>query len=694
MSILKSSTAQGVSLAALLFLSLSNSATAEGEKTPKPLHVTINQGTLMQSQTVPTVAEAERRINQTPGGVALLSAEQFNQKYVQNFQDSLAYVPGVFAQKRYGEEVRLSIRGSGISRGFHLRGITLLQDGIPFNLADGSGDFQEADPLSLQHIEVYKGANALQYGGNGLGGAVNLVSPTGYTAPGTQLRVEAGTDNTYRTNIRTGGVMGATDGFLSLTATDSNGFRQHSDQSNIKLNTNVGVKLSDRLETRFYLSSNVIEQDLPGTLTRANALSGNRTRAGGTSITDDQKRDIRSVRLSNKTSYMLNNDQTIEGGVFANYKELFHPIASFIGTIDQESVDYGGFGALKGNGQVGSFLSRYRVGFTSQANSVDALVFGNRRGNRGATIANPAVSLASDADQKAETHVLYGENSLYVTPELAVVTGGQLTWAAREVFDNTRNRNDERTYRAFNPKVGLLYEPIAGRQFYTNLSKATEAPTFSELTQSGTGIFTPIEAQRSWTFEVGTRGSEGRVSWDLSVYRSWLRNEFLQFTPGVSGVPASIFNAGKTMHQGIELGFDVKLTNEITWQNAYTFSNFKFKDDVQYDDNDIAGVPPHFYKTALRYQQERFYVAPNLEWVPVGAQVDYANTTDAGGYAILGAEAGYNLTDNVTVYVEGRNLTDETYISNFSTTNAANANSALYYPGDGISAFAGVTVRF
>ncbi|MCE2965342.1 MAG: TonB-dependent receptor, partial [Alphaproteobacteria bacterium] len=87
-------------------------------------------------------------------------------------------------------------------------------------------------------------------------------------------------------------------------------------------------------------------------------------------------------------------------------------------------------------------------------------------------------------------------------------------------------------------------------------------------------------------------------------------------------------------------------------------------------------------------------VAPNLDWVPVGAAVGYANTTDAGGYAILGAEAGYNLSDTMTVYVEGRNLTDETYISNFSTTNAANANSALYYPGDGISAFAGVTVRF
>ena len=56
---------------------------------------------------------------------------------------------------RFGQEVRLSIRGSGISRGFHMRGLTLLQDGIPINLADDNGDFQELDPQVFERIDVY-----------------------------------------------------------------------------------------------------------------------------------------------------------------------------------------------------------------------------------------------------------------------------------------------------------------------------------------------------------------------------------------------------------------------------------------------------------------------------------------------------------------------------------------------------------
>ena len=81
--------------------------------------------------------------------------------------------PGVYTQPRFGQEVRIAIRGSGISRGFHMRGLTLLQDGIPINLADDNGDFQELDPQVFERIEVYRGGNALRFGGSTLGGAIN-----------------------------------------------------------------------------------------------------------------------------------------------------------------------------------------------------------------------------------------------------------------------------------------------------------------------------------------------------------------------------------------------------------------------------------------------------------------------------------------------------------------------------------------
>ena len=68
-------------------------------------------------------------------------------------RDTLGFSPGVYTQPRYGQEVRISIRGSGLSRGFHMRGITLLQDGAPINLADDNGDFQELEPIFFDHLD-------------------------------------------------------------------------------------------------------------------------------------------------------------------------------------------------------------------------------------------------------------------------------------------------------------------------------------------------------------------------------------------------------------------------------------------------------------------------------------------------------------------------------------------------------------
>src|SRR3546814_14364769 len=73
-------------------------------------------------------------------------------------------------------------------------------------------------------------------------------------------------------------------------------------------------------------------------------------------------------------------------------------------------------------------------------------------------------------------------------------------------------------FNAFSPKVGLLFEPSAGGQFYANYSRSVEFPGFIELGQ--VAAFVPLDAQRAWTAEAGTRGRSGPLSWDVTYYRS------------------------------------------------------------------------------------------------------------------------------------------------------------------------------
>jgi iron complex outermembrane receptor protein len=87
---------------------------------------------------VPSAKQAEEEINKTPGGVEVVPASRYPDGRATTMKDMLDYTPGVWVQSKYGQEdSKLVIRGSGLSRNFHLRGVRLLQDGTVKNRADG-----------------------------------------------------------------------------------------------------------------------------------------------------------------------------------------------------------------------------------------------------------------------------------------------------------------------------------------------------------------------------------------------------------------------------------------------------------------------------------------------------------------------------------------------------------------------------
>ncbi len=135
------------------------------------------------SLTVPATAQARALIERTPGGVALVPDTAFKSGPANTIKDILGWVPGVIAQTRWGPDGRISIRGSGLTRGLRQsRHQSCTWTAFPSTPPDGLADLFEVDPTAYRYVEVYKGANALRYGANALGGAINFVTPTGRDA--------------------------------------------------------------------------------------------------------------------------------------------------------------------------------------------------------------------------------------------------------------------------------------------------------------------------------------------------------------------------------------------------------------------------------------------------------------------------------------------------------------------------------
>ena len=634
------------------------------------------------------VKAARAAIEKTPGGVDLVAASEYEDKVAVSLRDTLAFSPGVYTQPRFGQEVRISIRGSGLSRGFHMRGLTLMQDGVPINLADNNGDFQELDPQVFQQIAVYRGSNALRLGSSTLGGGIDAVTPTGRTAPGYEVRIDGGSFDTIRTKAAAGFADDRGDAWFALTTDRSDGDRMHASRDSLRFNGNIGIRLADRLETRFYATISHIDQDLSGAIPRAQALTTPRT-VPAANIAQDQERDIDSIRLQNRTTLDLGNG-TLEGGLFYNAKQLFHPIFQ---VIDNKSEDYGAYARLALSGSLAGLPLEATLGTTARLGHVDAKQYVNVAGSRGA--------LVSVARQEATTIDSYGELRITPVARLSLIAGGVYTHGTRTIDNRTSpSLSGSVRYDRFAPKFGLLFAPRADLQLYANVSRSVELPGYTELAQTQVGGltgFVDVSPQRAWTIEAGTRGTIGIAAWDVTVYRSDIRGEMLQYTPNATiqpVIPAATFNADRTRHQGIEAGLDLQLAPFARLRQVYQLNDFKFRGDAVYGNNRLPVIARQMYRADLRLGTDHLSVTPNVEWVPRGGWADYVNSTRTPGYALLGVGAQAGVREGITLFLDARNLTGKKAIGDISAVVAAEAGSAIYYPVERRAIYGGVRARF
>ncbi len=647
--------------------------------------------------TVPSLETKREQIEAvTPGGVSVIDAEDYKRGRASTLKDALDFAPGVFIQPRFGaEESRLSIRGSGVQRTFHGRGIKLLQDGSPLNLADGGFDMQAIEPLSARYIEVYRGANGLQYGSTTLGGAINFVSMTGYDAPTALARVEVGSFDTLRTQISSGGVSGDTDYYFSATSSFSDGFRDYSQQSSQRVFANIGHRISDAIETRFYFTYVNTNSELPGALTKSQ-FQNNPQMANPGSVAGRQKRDFQLLRIANKTTITDGDTQRLTVSSFWAWKDLDHPIFQ---VIDQLSNDLGIDVRYDNTAPLFGHENQFTLGLGAQYGIVQDNRFFNVVGARGARTA--------DNEQTSSNVDLYLQNTFHLTSSLALVLGTQGTYASRDFAEERifgADNSATRDYLGFSPKLGLIWEPKPETQVFFNVSRSFEPPSFGELTAAGAAPgLVDLSAQWGTTVELGTRGRTDRLRWDLAWYYSWIDDELLSLgIPGVS--PTQTVNAGRTIHHGIEAALDIDVARGLmtAWseeakgdrlllRQTYLFNDFHFDGDRNFTNNELPGIPRHYYRAELLYEHPcGFYAGPNVELTPQAYFVDLSNTQRSGSYALLGFKLGFRRAKGPSFFIEARNLLDQDHVATTGVLKTATPASAVYFPGDGRAFYAGI----
>ncbi|MGD9728405.1 MAG: TonB-dependent receptor family protein [Nitrospiraceae bacterium] len=551
----------------------------------------------VEGKRIENVEDVKREFARRPGSNILIEEKEITETRALNLNDVLLFAPGVRFQSRSGaDEGQFQIRGTSLRNNYHHRGINIMINGIYFGDADGFSDFESIDLLAYERIEIYKGANALRYGGNTIGGAINFVPRTGYSASLLQARFLAGSYGTVSGQVSSGkvmqpfkiGNMNATmDYYISASGNRMDSFQDNSQQARQRVNANIGLQLGNHQEFRLYFLQANVSERLPGSLT-TEQLFANPRQAGDQSppgtppffacVTDAQTckygryYNQQRIGLAYRNEFAPN--QFFEIIPYYSYKYLDHPIFQ---TLRQDNYNVGGEVRYANSNELFGRKNSLVVGFQPRYGDLHQTRFVNINGSIGA--------MTQNAHIRTTYFGAYAEDAFDATQNLTLVISGRWDNSGRQgniqnfgpagnPFDPatpsvlTTTQQPLRHFDAISPKLGFVYRTTPFSQLYFNASRAYEAPLNLELLSSvnangssNTG-FLNLDAQRAWQLELGHRGmSENkRYSWDLTVYNLEMQKEILA---SVINNQATFQNANSTRHTGVEAGGAMVLTKGL-----------------------------------------------------------------------------------------------------------------------------------
>lgn len=633
-----------------------------------------------------TPIELQREQALTPGAVTLLDTQTLNERNVVSIGDMLRYVPGIWtATGATGDATFLSSRGSNLdATNFDGNGVKLMIDGLPVTAADGNNHNSFIDPMAARYAVIARGANALTYGASTLGGAIDFISPTARNT-NNQISLSGGSHGTVQSRITGGIVAGDKDALVTVEQRSYDGYREHQEQQRGSVYANTGWQISDTVENRFYFSYTDNDQELAGSLTRAQ-FDEDPYQAGENNERGNFLKNVETWRVANRTRWQLSDTSNLVVGVSFEDQSLYHPIVEnpfFSLLIDNDQTTFG-----------------TTVRFDKQMGNHDLLLglnYGQTwvKGGNYTHSGGIRDALTTKVDNKADNLEIFVMDRWHFAERWTLVYGAQAVTGSREV-DNVNvssgaQRNPNDTYESFNPRLGVIYQVADRSELFANVSKLYEAPTLYELEDEVQANNDTLDAMQGVVGEVGTRGvapfgQDNEWNWEVAVYYAQIEDEILSVEkPGAPGT-SQVTNVEDTIHAGVEALFGASFAlgdgqHRIEPLLSLTYNDFTFDNDPVYGDNQLPVAPEFFIKGEVMYRHANgFFAGPTFDIVD-DRFADFENSYEVDGYELVGLRTGVT-RDTWEVYLEGRNLTDEAYVANLTVRNDANINDALLQAGE------------
>jgi outer membrane cobalamin receptor len=603
----------------------------------------------VREQVIVAATRAEAALSTLGVAASVLDHERISERASPDVLHLLQEVPGTAVARAGG----LGRQGSLFVRGGPSNAARIMIDGVPVNEPGGAFDFGALLPLSLERIELVRGATSSLYGTDALAGVVHLVTRRGGPGEGTSFEAvaEGGRFDSRRLQGEAQGRRGGLDwtaGALRVETANqgpNSAFRETAGAASL------GVRLGERSSLRLVARGGTSTAGTPGptafgrpdldaSIERHLFVFGGRLRRTGDVLTHE-------VRAGYALSDELDRDPIDSGSYVPRYLDRVGPFAI------SDFPDPAGFQ---------NDVRRLTLGYQleGRAGTRHLLIAGADFERETGALGTRAAPLLTPRRNNGGAYV---QDRLVLADRLFVTAGGRV------------ERNASFGTRAV-PRAALAWRLRGGADATTLRASAGTGIKEPSFFQSfGVSFFARgnpnLKPERSRTFDLGIeqRLFGGRVRGEATAFHHDYLDQVAYHVVDFTTFQGSYVNLGHTRARGVELSVEAAPADSLWLWAAYTFLDGRILvstdefDPVVAVGRPLLRRPKHQAALGARFRRGGLGLGANL--VAVGRRAD-SDFVGLGllmndGYVRLDARARARLGLGLEAFVAGENLLDRRY---------------------------------
>jgi len=564
----------------------------------------------------------EQPAETTGRSITVLDRATIETRQTVSLSDLLATTPGVTSTRNGGPGGVTAVRIRGAEDAQTL----VLIDGVRSNdpsAPAGAFDFGNLLTSSIDRVEILRGPNSVIWGGQALGGVVNIVTQ----APADGVEARANAEYGYADQISANAAVAAgndrvqgsltggyfrTDGISqAAVGTEADGYRQYSVSARLRAEFAPGVGV----DLRGYYADSRLELDgFP-----APAFS-----------------------FADTAEYSTAKELYGYAGLFADIGPVSNRVAFTIADINRDGYDP----------TPGAFTPHYlyrgrseRYEYRGDAKLVDQLrvTFGAEREN--------LRFYDGDETYRADVTSFYGQ--AIVTPvERVTLTAGI--------------RNDDHSrfggYTTWGASAAV--KPFATTLLRASYGEGFKAPTLYQLFAPfyGTDNLQP-ETAKSWEAGVEQSALNGAAKLGVTWFHRDTRDQI-----DFDQVKFVYANIARTRAEGVEIELALKPVEAFTVTANYTYTDTENR-SAGFEGNQLARRPRDTASLSADYRLPFGLSLGGTVTIVGDSFNDQGNSTRLDGFALGSIRAEMPIGDRFAVYGRVENLTDEKYqvVSGYGT---------------------------